>query len=357
MIDSAKIIYSVVAITKDSRQLNITDSVVSLSWSEGEKELAAKINLKVANATFEDKPLAQYLVPFVQIIICADDGEGSQEVMRGSIQKLQFVESNKDFYLQIECADEVQALRRSQDDFFFSDDHNARTIIEDILKAHGVKYEIKIESSVKLGKKVYRKKYLCDALADVLKDLKEKSGGIYFIRAKGGVIEIIPRGTNATIYHFDIADNAVKVAESFDASKLVTRVKVVGKQRTEGKQHVDSIVDGRTDCGVRQVIYERPDKETAAEAETAAKKILDENGVKRETKLDAPDLPTLRKGDRIRLTSSTGTGFFFVKSIHHDAAQMKMKLDLDYDKDYSEAQGLPVYELAKTDESASSEAP
>jgi len=68
-------------------------------------------------------------------------------------------------------------------------------------------------------------------IADVLKDLKEKGGGVYFVRAKGGVIQIIPRGTNEIVYHFDTEDNLVRVQESFDVSQIVTRVQVVGKSK------------------------------------------------------------------------------------------------------------------------------
>ena len=74
----------------------------------------------------------------------------------------------------------------------------------------------------------------------------------------------------------------------------------------------------------------------------AAKKLLDENGVQRKTSLEAPDVPFVRKGDKIRIRSSLGEGYFFVKSIRHDAPQMKMTMELDT----AESE----YEIAKTDE-------
>ena len=212
-------------------------------------------------------------------------------------------------------------------------------------------------TDVKHEKKVYRSKYICDMVGDVLKDLKEKNGGTYFVRAKEGVIEIIPRGTNETIYHFDIDDSLVRVTDSFDSEDTVTKVKVVGKETTEGHQKIDAVVEGRTDLGTRQVIYHRDDKTSLAEAETAAKKILDENGIKRKTTLEAPDLPFLRKGDRIRLRSTAGEGYFFIKNISHDVPQQRMRAEVDYDKEYSEQHGLPVYDLAVADETGSSNPP
>ena len=208
--------------------------------SEGEKELSAKITLKVANSTFEGKQMAELIRPFTPIFIYATmDGDKSEEVIRGTVTNWQLVETNREFYLQLETSDEAQALRKNQDQLFFSDDHGSKKILEEILGKWGVPHEIQIQD-VKHSKKVYRKKYLCDMIADVLKDLKEKGGGVYFVRAKGGVIQIIPRGTNEIVYHFDTEDNLVRVQESFDVSQIVTRVQVVGKSKEEGHQKIEA---------------------------------------------------------------------------------------------------------------------
>lgn len=357
MLDLSELKYRVVAITADGTQIDVTDITSALGWSEEEKGLSAKITCKLACVDYNGTSITKLVQPFTPIIIYADMGAGFEEVIRGNAQKYELVEANGEFTLNIECKDEVQALRQSQDDFFFTEDHSTTAIIEKILSEWGVPHEIQIKDA-KHSKKVYRGKYLCDMVEDVLKDLKEKGGGVYFMRAKGGVIQIIERGTNETIYHFDIDDNIVRVRESFDAGEMVTRVKVVGKSKEEGHQAIEATVDGKTEYGTHQVIYQRGDKETLEEAEKAAKKILDEQGdIKRKTSLEAPDIPTLRKGDRLRVRSSTGQAYFFVKSIRHNAAQAKMTLEIDYDKDYSEAQGAPAYDLAKTDESGSATPP
>ena len=89
---------------------------------------------------------------------------------------------------------------------------------------------------------------------------------------------------------------------------------------------------------MRQIIYERSDKTSLEEAETAAKKILEEQGdAKHEVSIEAPDIPTMRKGDRIRVRSSTGEGYFFIKSIRHNAATQKMTFELDEDKEKNPA--------------------
>lgn len=356
MIDLSKVKYRVVVVTPDGAQLDVTDVTSALGWSEAEKELSAKITCKLTCVEFNGKSIAELVRPFTPVFIYADIGDGFEEVIRGNVQKWELVEANGEYTLDIETKDEVQALRESQDDFFFTDEHSSSAIIEKILSEWGVPHEIQIKD-VKHAKKVYRGKHLSDMVEDVLKDLKEKGGGVYFMRAKGGVIQIIERGTNETVYHFDVDDNLVRVKESFDAGSIVTRVKVVGKSKEEGHRAVESTVDGKTEYGTHQIIYQRGDKESLEEAETAAKKILDEQGdIKRKTSVESPDLPNLRKGDRVRVRSSVGEGYFFVKSVRHNAAQQKMTFELDEDKDKNKELGI-VFDTDASDESGSSSPP
>ena len=212
-------------------------------------------------------------------------------------------------------------------------------------------------ADIKHSKKVYRKKYLSDIVEDVLKDIKEAGKGEFFVRASKGKVQILKRGQNSTVCHFDISDNATKVSESFDASKLVTQVQVVAKSKDEGHPAIEQTVNGKSsDYGTRKIIYERPSNETSADAEKAAKKILDENGEpKRKISIEAPDVPILRKGDKIRVRSSLGMSYFFVKSVSHNAASQKMTLELDYSKDDDKSQLNQNYSLADGSLSDSSE--
>lgn len=327
MIDISKLEYRLICVDPEGKQYDLTSVTNGLGWSEGEKELAAKITCKVAAVEFTTG-----IQPMTPLIIYADMGNGFAEVMRGTVEKVELIEANGEYYLSLEAADECLALRHNQDDLYFTEGHTSKAILEEILTKWGIPHELNLEE-VKHAKKVYRQKYLSDMVSDVLKDIKEKGGGVYFIRAREGVVEILPRGTNEVIYHFDIDYNAVKVRERFDSTSLVTRVQVVAKSNEEGRQRIESTVDGKTEYGIRQVIYRRGDKETLQEAETAAKKLLEEQGdIKRETILESPDVPTIRKGDKVRVRSSAGEGYFFVKSVRHSAPEMKMTLELDADK-------------------------
>ena len=181
---------------------------------------------------------------------------------------------------------------------------------------------------------VFKKSHICDMLQKIFNDVKQKNGGIYFARAREGKVEIIARGMNEDIYHFDESDNAVSAKDSFDSGSIVTRVVIVGKSDKEGHQSVEATVDGKMEYGVRQAIVERESSKTLEQATDAANQLLRERGaLKRKTTLVAPDLPFLRKGDRIRVRAGTVLGYFFVKSVRHNADDQKMTLDIDEDKE------------------------
>ena len=357
MLDLNRVEYRVTCVSSDGKQLDLTPISTGLGWSEGAKELAAKITLKVAICEIDGKNITELVKPFTQIIVFADtdNGDGFVEVCRGKIQKITFSESHGEFYLDIEAADEANELRHNQANFFFTDGHNSSAIIKEVLSKFGVDGKIDVVD-VKHSKKVYRKKYLCDIIEDVLKDIREAGKGEFFIRATGGKIEIIKRGDNSTVWHFDIDENILKVSETFDASKLVTKVKVVGKSKDEGHPAIEQTVNGKTEYGERAIIYERPNNETSGDAEKAAQKILKEQGdIKRNVRIESPDVPTLRKGDKIRVRSSLGTSFYFVKSVNHNAVTRKMNCELDYAKDDDKLLLNQVFSLAEGTGTDSSE--
>lgn len=356
MLDLSRLKYRVTCIV-DGGQLDITDISTGLGYSEGAKELSIKIQLKVAVTTYNGKSTFELLKPFTQIIIFADMGDGFDEVARGKVQKITVTETNRENYLDIETSDEAAELRKTQDNFLFTDGHSSRAILQEIFSKHGVPSEIHV-TDIKHSKKIYRGKYLCDMIDDVLKDIRERGGGEYLVRASKGKVEIVKRGENQTVWHFDAGDNLTKVSESFDASKTVTKVKVVGKSKAEGHPSIEATVNGKTEYGTRQIIYERPHNESAGDAEKSAKKILDEQGEpKRKVNIETVDVPTLRKGDKIRVKSSLGTSFYHVKSIRHNCVNHTMSLELDYAKDADKTLLGQIFSLAEGTESTSSDPP
>ena len=119
MIDISKVEYRVVVVDKEGTQYDVTSITSALGWSEGEKELAAKITCKFACVIVNDTLITDVVKMNTPIIVYASDGEEDfQEMIRGRVTKLGLTETNQEFTLNIEAADEAQALRHTQDDFF-----------------------------------------------------------------------------------------------------------------------------------------------------------------------------------------------------------------------------------------------
>jgi len=82
MIDLAKVVYRVVVVANDGTQYDATDICSALGWSEGEKELAAKITCKLACVEVNGALVTDVVTLNTPIIVYASDGGGFQEMIR-----------------------------------------------------------------------------------------------------------------------------------------------------------------------------------------------------------------------------------------------------------------------------------
>lgn len=156
-----------------------------------------------------------------------------------------------------------------------------------------------------------------------------KGAAACFVRNVKGKVSVLPEGSNTTIYHFTEDKNVELARDMTSITNLVTRVKVVGKEDKEGKQAVEAIVDGQTQYGIRQQIYVRSEDNTLATAKAAAQKILNTNGKPdRIMSVNAPDVPMIRKGDKVHIQAGTLNGYYIVKAIQHNASNRTMSMDL-----------------------------
>ena len=68
---------------------------------------------------------------------------------------------------------------------------------------------------------------------------------------------------------------------------------------------------------------------TLAEARKEAKSILQENGSPRRTiTAEAPDVPEIRKGWKIRMEAGSLLGYYIVKGVTHNATERTMTMEL-----------------------------
>lgn len=318
----SKTAYALIVIAEDGTQYDISEFAEDLGWSENEKELAASITFTVGT---EDEKLHN----IVKIgCVCAVLTNASERI-RAVINNAKVNVANNKASITVTAYDELYNLQTSDDQYFFPAGQSTKAVLTQIMSACGLSISNYIGANVTHERLVYRTGSIADTILDILDDAEKKGGKPSIIRATQGKFEVIPKGSNQTVFVFDESDT-ISAEDETSITELVTRVKVVGQEdKTTGIPAVEATVNGLTQFGIRQKIYRREKDATAAEAQAAAQKILDEKGaIKKTQTVQAPDVPELRKGDIIQLNIGELVGYYIVTGIQHkaDSGTMTMKV-------------------------------
>jgi hypothetical protein len=330
-IDITKLKYKLILVTATGKQLDITKVSEDLGWEEGEAELAMRISFTTHNAKHNGERLSSIAKPGSIVAIIADWGTSSEEVARGTIQEWEpGLEGSLTDTFGVLAYDELFNLQQSQDNRYYSAGTGTKAAITGIFKDWGVPIEKYDGPDVAHAKTLYKNEFLSDICIQLLEDAEKKGAPKCVIRSNRGKVSVIPKGSNKTIYHFDEDSNATLTRDKISTVDLITRVKVVGKEDSEGRQPVEAVLDGLTQYGIRQSIQNRSEDDTLAAAKSAAQDTLDEFGKPTRTiVLEAPDVPTIRKGDKVHVKAGTLNGYYITKSVRHDAANRSMSMEIE----------------------------
>lgn len=330
MIDLSKVTYRVVVVDGSGKQYNIKKYIENLGWEENENEISVRSSFTVRNDKTSKGYLSSIIKPGCLIgIFASDGGVIDQEVARGYVENWNPVQQNGSMELKCTNYDELYKLQKSQDNLYFPSGTGTQSAITEILDDNEIPQGEYQGPDAVHGKLKYNNSYLSDVILDLLDDASKKGQEKCIIRASKGKTEILPKGSNKTVYVFK-TDNTKSVSESIAIADLVTRVKVIGQADDEGKSSVEATLDGLTEYGIRQRIYTRGSDESLEDAKSAAQEILYEKGdaIKNVT-VQAPDIPFIRKGDLVYLIAGTSEGYFYVKGVRHDADDFSMTLNLE----------------------------
>lgn len=330
-IDITKLKYKLILVTATGKQLDITKVSEDLGWEEGEAELAMRISFTTHNAKHNGERLSSIAKPGSIVAIIADWGTSSEEVARGTIQEWEpGLEGSLTDTFGVLAYDELFNLQQSQDNRYYSAGTGTKAAITGIFKDWGVPIEKYDGPDVAHAKTLYKNEFLSDICIQLLEDAEKKGAPKCVIRSNRGKVSVIPKGSNKKIYHFDEDSNATLTRDKISTADLITRVKVVGKEDSEGRQPVEAVLDGLTQYGIRQSIQNRSEDDTLAAAKSAAQDTLNEFGKPTRTiVLEAPDVPTIRKGDKIHVKAGTLNGYYITKSVRHDAANRSMSMEIE----------------------------
>ena len=331
MIDLSRITYRVVVMDEEGNQYNIKDYIQNLGWEENENEISMRSSFTVRNEETSKGYLSNIIRPGCLVGIFASDGGSlDEEVARGYVESWNPVEKNSGNSLKCTCYDELYRLQKSQDNRYYPSGTGTKSAIQGILSDWGIPQGDYRGPNAAHGKLVYNNNYLSDIILELLDDAVKKGEAKCIIRAEKGRVGIIPLGSNETVYVFGV-DNVQSFSQSISTEGLITRVKVVGQADDVGKRSVNVTLNGRTEYGIRQRIYIRGTDETLDAAKTAAQEILDREGkIEKGMKVQSPDIPFIRKGDLVYIIGVAGEGYYYVKSIQHNADTYSMTMDLEY---------------------------
>lgn len=329
-IDLHRITYSVEAVLKNGQRLFLDQTAENIAWEENENELATRLNLTLRDVELEGGGrLANKLALATQVILYSTINGKREEIFRGQIWQWEAAPYN-DEQVVITCYDRLYYLQKSKDNKYFNKGTMTKSIIQELLADNNIGMGRYTGSNTSHEAFAFKGKTIASMITETLEKADENiKAKKTIIRARADKAEIIKQGENSQIYGFAVGENIVSASEKYSMTELVTRVIVVGKEDKETKPPIEATLTGALEFGLLQEIHTKGDA-TLAEAKNAAQKILDERGKpQRSISVRAPELPSIRKGDRIHIKTDRIAGYYFVKGVSHNATTAQMQMEVE----------------------------
>lgn len=339
MLNIADVKYDLSVLLPSGEQISLTTLASGLSWEEQPNELAVRLSFSIRNQKWNGKWLHQQLQLGARTILKADWGQGWKEIHQGIIFDWDYTQDGNGV-LKIKSYDMLIYLLRSKDDRWYKNGTQASVIIRDIAKAWNIPLGQMDLPVVALAAQPFRSQTLASMMTSVIDQVRSRGKGQYIIRAVNGKMHVVKAGQNKPIYQFD-ADVVSSASDQQDIENLVTRVKIVSKQAGEVEHEgpgqgtkktrlkIDDTVDGQTKYGILQEIIYSQQYDTVAAVREAAQEVLKERGKpRRRRSVTAPDLPFLRRGDKVYIAAGTLLGYYIIDGIQHDADNRSMTMEV-----------------------------
>ena len=327
-IDLTKTRYEATALLASGAQLRLTPLCQSMGWEENKSEFATRLNLTLRDIEYQGRRLHALLPLCTRIFVYADQGQGYAEVFRGAVWEWEHSHVSSD-PITLTAYDALYALQRTSDNRYYAKGKRTKAIVEDVCRAWDVELGEYQGPDMVHKKQVYKNKRVSDILKELLEDAHDMGGAKCFVRAREGKMDVLPMGANDQVFAFCANQHITQLNDCYSMTSLITRVVITGKEDRNGRPKVLATLNGQTQYGILQT-FQNKGSASLAEAKKAAQKILDEQGKPQQTlTLSSPDIPTLRKGDRIYLDAADLAGYFYVLGVSHDAAGLSMAMEVE----------------------------
>lgn len=318
-----------VFIVSGSTKYNVTKAVMSLDRSDPEGQIAQRVILQLANVKVGDTWLSGLLKARDRVYVYANDGTKEDEVFRGYLWTRSRNDSLSENALRYTCYDNLIYFQESEDSLYFSSGKSTKDIMTTICDKWGIKLQYSYDSITHT--KLPLRGYLADIfIEDILEPVKKRTKKKPVILSEKDTMVVKPVGSNSTIYHFTAGKNITRTASGWTMDGVITKVIIVGKADDDDREPIEATVSGKTsDYGTLQKIQSRSENTSLADAKIEAQNTIDENGTpKWEYEIEAPDIPWIRKGDKIYVSAGEINGYRIITEIDRTSDKVTKKMTL-----------------------------
>lgn len=324
--------YKVLILRGDGAKYDITSLLTDLSWQEAEGDFVQRASISLVNMMTSAGKWTEKLVVLGSILfIYAND----KEVFRGPIWDHGYTAKVTANTIEATACDRMIYLNQSKDSAYYPEGQTTGTNCSQICSRWGIPMNYQYPDYTH-GKLTMKNKSIEDQLNEILTEANKKNGaGKFVCQFEADILRIQEQGYNDEVYVItggeagDAALLSVEVKSSL--ANFVSRVNILGKADTDGREPVESVVDGDLQYGVLQEqIYRDEDSDSGAATAEANAILAERNKPKREYSVSAPDIPFVRKGHKIKcIFSEEVNGYFYVLSVKHNATAKTMDLKLE----------------------------
>lgn len=323
MLDIAKIRHSVVLYTDTGEKIVLDRLVQSLTLEEHPRQLAQKVSLTLANHLSNGKRISDTVKLLSKLYVFAND----QEVFRGIVWEWAPQDSLNE-ELDITAYDNLIYMQNSEDDQFYSAGMGSQTLAAGVLAPLGIPLDYKW-LQITHDKKKYQAQKFSDMVLDVLEDVRKLKGGKYVVRGESGRMVVDYPGTNKDIYVFETT-NSISTSTQLSVDGVVTKVLVYGRQNDDTRNAVEATVEGAMEFGLLQKVIYREQNQSIGEAKEEAQTLIKEKGKPiPKCTLKAPNVPFLRKGDKVKIDAGSLGGYYYIMGITHNATSGIMTVEVE----------------------------
>lgn len=313
---------------------DVSPAVTGLNFSDQHNQMAQSLSIDMMNTKVGSQWLSSIIDVGARVFVYANDGSRNEEVFRGEVWTRPYRSSLQDTELTLKCYDNLIYFQESEDAEYFSSGKSTKDIMSALCSKWGVQLSYTY-SSITHGQLALRGTLSDVMTADVLDLVHERTGSKYVIRSEKDVVKVMPRGQNSEIFAFRAGENAIRTNSEITKNGMVTKVIILGKAEDKtDRQPLEATISGDTGkYGTLQKIVDRKENTSLEDAKAEARSIVKEHGTpKCEYELRAPDVPWIRKGDKVYVNAGDIQNKYLIatsvdRTISNNEKQMTLTLE------------------------------